>query len=127
MYIELLFKDKIAKPPKPETMGMFDRIVEQKIKEGLRNGDFDDLEGKGKPIDLNKYAGIPAEKRMAYSIMMNNNIVPEEVELLQEIKKLKEQRATCTSKEELEKIDRQIANHSVRLQMLIEKAKLNRS
>ncbi len=109
---------------KTVNMGLFDLIVEQKIREGYRNGDFDDLEGTGEPIDLNKYAGIPADKRMAYSIMMNNGIVPEEVQLMKTISQLKEARKQADSSSEREQIDKELMKKSLRLRLLIERAKL---
>ena len=107
-------------------MGLFDLIVERKIKEGYRKGDFDNLEGQGKPLDLNKYAGIPPEKRVAYSIMMNNNIVPEEVDLMKSIAKLKEARKEATTSSERETIDRELTNRSLRLKLLMERAKMKK-
>ena len=48
---------------------MFDilsKIAEQKIREAQERGEFDDLPGKGKPLDLEDLSGVPEEMRMAY-------------------------------------------------------------
>jgi hypothetical protein len=64
--------------------------IEQKIKEAMARGEFDNLAGKGKPIDLDAYFNTPEDLRMAYSILKSNSFVPEEVELMKEIASLKE-------------------------------------
>ncbi|HET9589851.1 MAG TPA: DUF1992 domain-containing protein [Anaerolineales bacterium] len=43
----------------------FDKAVEAMIKEAMERGEFDDLPGKGKPIDLSAYFDTPEEVRMA--------------------------------------------------------------
>lgn len=52
-------------------------IVGQRIDEATRNGAFDNLRGKGKPLNLQPNPHVPAGMEMAYSIMQNNNISPE--------------------------------------------------
>ena len=49
----------------------FDRIVEAIIKEAMERGEFDDLPGKGKPIDLTEYFETPEDVRMANSVLKN--------------------------------------------------------
>ena len=43
----------------------FDKIVEALIKEAQARGEFDNLPGKGKPIDLTEYFEAPEEIRVA--------------------------------------------------------------
>ena len=64
--------------------------IEQKIREAIERGDFDNLSGKGKPIDLDAYFNTPEDLRMAFSIQKSNEFVPEEVEIFKEIAKLKQ-------------------------------------
>ncbi len=54
----------------------FDRIVEAIIKEAMEHGEFDNLSGKGKPMDLTAYFDTPEEDRVAYSILQNAGIMP---------------------------------------------------
>ena len=51
-------------------------IAEQKIQEALRNGEFDDLPGKGEPLHLEDESGIPEELRLAYKILKNADCLP---------------------------------------------------
>lgn len=63
----------------------FDKIVEQKIQESIRNGEFDNLELKGKPLDLSDIGSLPNENKMAFKILKNSGLLPEEMELRKEI------------------------------------------
>lgn len=52
-------------------------LVGRRIEEAIRNGAFDNLRGKGKPLNLQRNPFVPEEWEMAYSIMEANNIAPE--------------------------------------------------
>jgi DnaJ family protein C protein 28 len=58
--------------------------VEEQINEARERGDFDNLPGAGKPLQLDKnvYAG---DKALAYSLLKNNQIAPPEIERGKEI------------------------------------------
>ena len=49
----------------------FDKAVEAIIQEAMQRGDFDNLRGKGQPLDLSAYFDTPEDVRMAYSILKN--------------------------------------------------------
>lgn len=61
---------------------MFDLIAERKIAEAMERGDFDDLPGAGRPLDLSDDALIPEDLRMAYRILKNAGLVPPAVRKL---------------------------------------------
>ena len=63
----------------------FDETVEALIKEAQARGKFDDLPGKGKPLDLSEYFNTPEDVRVAQAMLKNAGMVPVEIDLLQEI------------------------------------------
>ena len=63
----------------------FEKAVEAIIQEAMQRGDFDNLRGKGQPLDLSAYFDTPEDVRMAYSILKNAGVLPEEINLLHEI------------------------------------------
>ncbi|HHI96610.1 MAG TPA: DUF1992 domain-containing protein [Thermodesulfatator atlanticus] len=65
---------------------IFQRLAEQRIQEAMKNGEFDNLPGKGKPLKLEDLSNIPEELRLAYKVLKNAGFLPPEVELLKEIK-----------------------------------------
>lgn len=66
-------------------MGLFDYIAERRIREAIEKGEFNNLEGFGKPVDNTEYFSVPEEDRIAYHILKNSGVVPEEVELRKSI------------------------------------------
>ena len=58
--------------------------VEEQIREATERGDFDNLSGAGKPLNLeqNIFAG---DKALAYSLLKNNHLAPPEIERGREI------------------------------------------
>lgn len=66
-------------------MDAIERIAEQRILEAIERGDFNDLPGVGKPLDLDEDANVPTELRVAYRILKNAGFVPPEVELRRDI------------------------------------------
>ena len=75
------------KRPSPPSgaVPLFQRLAEQRILEAQRNGAFDDLPGKGKPLELEDQSTAPLDLRMAYHVLKNAHVLPPEAELLNDI------------------------------------------
>lgn len=71
-------------------MDFFARIAERRIQEAIDNGEFEDLEGKGKPIIFEDETWIPEDLRMAYRFLKNAGCIPPELEVRKEIINMKE-------------------------------------
>jgi hypothetical protein len=76
-----------AKAPKSEAQ--WRDAVSQAIEEAMRQGEFDNLRGRGKPLNLDRDPFTPEGSELAYDIMRNNQIVPawlgSRIEILREI------------------------------------------
>jgi len=68
----------------------FDKVVEEKLREAIEAGEFDHIEGAGRPVNLDAYFATPEELRAGYSVLKNAGVVPEEAQLLREINETKE-------------------------------------
>lgn len=68
------------------------------IKKAEKNGHFDNLPGKGKPLNLGRDYFNPPEKQL-YKTLKDNHILPRWVELANEIDQLKEEITTLDGKE----------------------------
>jgi hypothetical protein len=66
-------------------MNAIERIAEQRIREALERGEFDNLRGMGHPLNLDDDADVPSELRAAYRILKNSGFVPPEIELRRDI------------------------------------------
>ncbi len=60
-------------------------LVEEQIRKAQARGDFDNLEGAGKPLDLYENPFEPQELRMAFKILKDNDYAPFWIELGKEI------------------------------------------
>ena len=87
-------------------------LVEARIRKAMAEGEFDNLPGKGKPIDLSKYYGVPAHLRIAYHMMKGSGYIPEEVRLKKEMEILKEKIKQCNSEEEKHKFMKELTEIS---------------
>jgi hypothetical protein len=56
----------------------FNRIVEERILSAQKKGQFSNLPGEGKPLDLPDDGHIPEDLRMAYKILKNADCLPPE-------------------------------------------------
>ncbi len=101
----------------------FDRIVEAIIKEAMERGEFDNLPGKGKPIDLTEYFQTPEEVRLAYSVLKNAGMTSHEVDLLKEIAELKQMLAAVQDEKKKQEITRQIGQKQVEFSLIMERQK----
>ncbi len=90
---------------KPFNMKIFIKIAEQRIRQAIENGEFDHLEGFGKPVNFEDETWIPEDLRMAYRVLKNAGCIPPELELRKEILNLRELVNTIDDdKERLKKI-----------------------
>jgi len=71
-------------------MDFFSKIVEDRIQTAQREGAFDNLPGKGKPLKLDDDSSIPEDLRLAYKILKNADCLPVELELRKEIFNLRQ-------------------------------------
>src|SRR2546423_10196185 len=101
-------------------------FIEAQIKKAMAEGEFDNLPGKGKPIDLKAYFDTPEDLRMAYSILKSNNFVPEEVEMLKEIEAQKKRLESCADETQKDRLRKEINDKTIAFKMLLEKHKRRR-
>jgi hypothetical protein len=106
---------------------MLSKIAEKIIRQAMEEGVFDDLEGKGRSLDLQQLdPNTPREWQMAFTILKNASLSPRWIELDKEIRsELDEARqdlrtALKTSNDESERKDRAIQRFKERLNQLNE-------
>jgi hypothetical protein len=97
------------------------QYVDEKIKEAIARGDFDNLPGKGKPLDLDVYFAAPEHLRMGYSILKGADIIPEEMELLRQIEILKKSLETSASQIDKKALRQQLAEKLMNFNMRMER------
>ncbi|MCF6246660.1 MAG: DUF1992 domain-containing protein [Desulfobacula sp.] len=64
----------------------FEKLVERRIKQAQKKGEFDNLKGTNKPLKFED-EHIPSELRLAHKILKNSGFLPPEIELKKKISK----------------------------------------
>ena len=100
--------------------------IEKMIQKAIAAGEFDNLSGKGKPLDLTGYFNTPEDMRMAYSLLKSNQFVPEEVELMKEIAELKKKLGDALNDNERDTLSRKLNEKMLTLNVALEKYKRKR-
>ena len=96
-------------------------IAENRIQAAIEAGEFEDLPGKGKPLNLDEYFNMPAASRMIFSVLKNAEVVPPEVELLREIDRLNEALDSCRDEKQRRDLLQQIQTRRVSLNLALER------
>lgn len=100
----------------------FSKHIDKMIGDAIARGEFDHLEGEGKPIDLDAYFATPAELRVGYSVLKSSKFVPEEVDRMKEIGDLREKLATCPE-EDIPKLTKLLRERELALSLILERNK----
>jgi DnaJ family protein C protein 28 len=61
-------------------MKHWESLIDQKIREAMERGEFDDLPGKGKPVDTSENPFEDPELRMAHRMLRNAGFAPSWIE-----------------------------------------------
>lgn len=91
--------ENLKEEKKKKAIALRENLADIKIKKAIADGEFDNLPGKGKPIDLKNYHDLPEHLRVAYQMLKNSGFVPEEVRLKKEMEILKKKIKECKSED----------------------------
>lgn len=67
-------------------MDLLNTLAEENIRQAIERGEFENLPGSGKPLNLDDDRGVPPELRVAYRILKNAGYLPPELQLQRELR-----------------------------------------
>jgi hypothetical protein len=102
-------------------MDILAKIAEQRIREAMERGEFDNLPFHGKAIRLDDLTGVPEQLRMGYKILKNAGVLPEEMQLKKEMVSLKNLLDACYDETEKHALQQKMNEKTLRYNMLREK------
>lgn len=76
-------------------MDPFFHLVEERIEQAERQGQFANLPGRGRPLQLDDLSGVPEELRASYILLKTHGFVPPELEARREWLRLRDLLAAC--------------------------------
>ena len=101
-----------------------EKILDEQIRNAIAEGKFDNLKGAGKPLNMDDYFATPEDIRAGYTLLKNNEFVPQEVELLREIGELKETIKNSPDGEAKKTLHKKLNEKQLALTMILERNKL---
>lgn len=98
-------------------------LAEQRILEAQRAGAFDNLPGKGKPLELEDWSWVPEDLRISYHLLKNAHVLPPEVELLKDVHILEDLLKHVEDEGERRALAKSIQWKMIRLDMLKQRSR----
>ena len=71
-------------------MGLIENIAENRIRSAQDEGIFTNLQGEGKPLNLEDETGVPEDLRLSFKVLKNAGCLPIELELNRQIYSLRQ-------------------------------------
>ncbi|MCM3618636.1 DUF1992 domain-containing protein [Sutcliffiella horikoshii] len=100
----------------------FFRLTDEKIRKAYEDGEFENLPGYGKHLELEDLSNVPPEMRMAYKMMKNAGMM-EEQQVRTEIEYLEDLIKGAHSDVEEARLNQRLSEKQLRLQQIIQKKK----
>ena len=102
----------------------YEKIVEQRIKEAMEKGEFENLPGKGKPIPLEDDSHVPEDLRLAYKLLKNADCLPPELLEKREILQMEDMLTAIPDEKERYKLIKKINFKIMKLNVMGRKSPL---
>ena len=102
----------------------YEKIVEQRIKEAMEKGEFENLPGKGKPILLEDDSHVPEDLRLAYKLLKNADCLPPELLEKKEILQMEDMLTAIPDEKERYKLIKKINYRIMKLNVAGRKSPL---
>ncbi|PGY06464.1 DnaJ family domain-containing protein [Bacillus sp. AFS031507] len=107
-------------------MDLFSRIAEDKIKEAIKNKEFENLPGMGKPLDLSdELPGMSAEMKMGYRMLKNAGYISDQVDLRKELITLNDLISVATDDEEIARLQEKLTRKQLQFEKVMEQRRKN--
>lgn len=100
----------------------FERFADKLIREAIADGRLD-VVADGRRLDLDDYFAVPESLRMAYSVLKSAGCVPEEVELLKDVDRLRTALGAAPNEQERGRIQASLTAAELRLSLALERAR----
>lgn len=100
----------------------FFQLTDEKIRKAYEDGEFENLPGYGKHLELEDLSNVPPEMRMAYKMMKNAGMM-EEQQVRTEIEYLEDLIKGAHSDVEEARLNQRLSEKQLRLQQIIQKKK----
>lgn len=105
----------------------WEKLAHHRIEEAIAAGEFDDLPGRGQPLDLAEYFSRPAAERAGASLLKNAGVLPPEMETLKSIARIEEMLAACAAPDRQRRLREELQELRVGFAMAMERRRKRES
>ena len=105
----------------------FDKLAEDRIRAAIDAGSFDDLPGKGKPLNLDEYFAVAEDWRMGVSLLKSSGFLPQEMQLLKDAADLAARLPDIHDASKRRRIEEQIREKNLQYALLVERRQAGRN
>jgi hypothetical protein len=105
----------------------WEKLAQNRIEEAIAAGEFDDLPGKGKPLDLAEYFALSPTERAGEAVLKNAGVLPPEMELLRKIAALEAALASADRADERGRLQAELQEQRVVFALAMELRKKRES
>ena|SRR5918992_1052068 len=102
-------------------MSILSKLAEARIVEAIERGDFDDLPGNGRPLELEDLSHVPPHLRAGYKVLRNANVLPPEMALRRENYSLDRLIDATSDPEQRDELRRRRRENELRYNLLAER------
>lgn len=106
-------------------MSDFTRLAEERIACAVEAGEFSDLPGAGRPLDLDEYFSAPESMRAGLGLLKSAGVVPPEIDLMREVSALR-MKVDCATGGQRRALQTELAEKEVSLSLALERMRLAR-
>jgi hypothetical protein len=104
----------------------WEKLAQNRIEEAIASGEFDELPGRGQPLDLTDYFSRPPTERAGVSLLKNAGVLPPEIELLKLAARAEEALTRCTDPAQRARLNTELQEHRVAFAMAMERRRRTR-
>lgn len=97
------------------------RSIDEILRDAIERGEFQNLPGQGKKLDLDDYFNTPEDLRLGYGLLKSNDFVPEEVQMLKEIEELQEKLKQTVPDAERDQLKKEIESRRLKYNLLLDR------
>lgn len=100
---------------------LFDRMAEERLREAIREGEFDELPGRGEPLELEDLSRVREDLRAGYMLLKSAGCLPEEMEVRKELVRLSDLLDACRDDDERGTLEARRSSLLLRYEILMER------
>lgn len=99
-------------------------MSEQRIKKAYEDGDFKELPGFGKPLNLDDDLGVPQELKMAHRMMKNAGFTTDEMNVKKEMMRIEDLLRVCDDDQEKQELKKSLSENMLKYNAMLSKKRI---